>query len=215
RWSYYQLPPNLLGRTLPYALLSHRPNLQMDSNAAAIPKGDRRQHEPMWEDTFLRRKGEETWGLARLTAMAQNSSTRRKTMKIQRLHIALTIVNLGLLIFLLAQIRRVDAEGVAPVLRGRALEIVDDQSRVRASILVQPADPKARTASGKPYPETVILRLVDAKGRPEVKLGASEQGSGLGLIGETDSTYVVLKAEGSDSSLKMINQEGRQQIIKP
>jgi hypothetical protein len=136
-------------------------------------------------------------------------------MKRQRLLIAITIANLGLVIVLLAQIHRVDADGVTPVLRGRALEIVDDQNRVRASIKLQPADPKAKTASGKPYPETVILRLVDANGRPEVKLGASEQGAGLGLVGETDATYVVLKAEGSDSSLKMINQERRQQIIKP
>src|SRR5215470_13392725 len=113
-------------------------------------------------------------------------------MKVQRLFIALTLLNIGLLIFLLLQLRRVQADSVAPVLRGRELEIVDDQGRVRASIKVQPADPKAKTASGKPYPDTVILRLSDAKGRPEVKLGASEQGSGLGLIGETDATYVVL-----------------------
>ena len=64
-------------------------------------------------------------------------------MKMQRLFMALTIVNLGLLMFLLAQLRRVEADSVAPVLRGRELEIVDDQGRVRASIKVQPADPKA------------------------------------------------------------------------
>jgi len=136
-------------------------------------------------------------------------------MKVQRLFITLTLVNIGLVIFLLLQLRRVQADSVAPVLRGRELEIVDDQGRVRASIKVQPAEPGAKTASGKPYPDTVILRLIDPKGRPEVKLGASEQGSGLGLMGETDSTYIVLKAEGPDSSLKMINQEGRQQLIKP
>jgi len=136
-------------------------------------------------------------------------------MKIQRFALALTLLNLALLIFLVVQNRKAEAQNVAPVLRGRELEIVDDQGRVRASIKVQPADPNAKTASGKPYPETVILRLIDPKGRPEVKLGASEQGSGLGLMGETDSTYIVLKAEGPDSSLKMINQEGRQQVIKP
>jgi len=140
---------------------------------------------------------------------------RRNIMKIQRFAIALTLLNLALLIFLVVQNRKAEAQNVAPVLRGRELEIVDDQGRVRASIKVQPADPKAKTASGKPYPDTVILRLIDPNGRPEVKLGASEQGSGLGLMGETDSTYIVLKAEGPDSSLKMINQEGRQQVIKP
>ncbi|MCA1696315.1 MAG: hypothetical protein LC749_17235, partial [Actinobacteria bacterium] len=54
-------------------------------------------------------------------------------MKIQRVLIALTVVNLALLVFVLVQIKS------APVLRGRSLEIVDDQGRVRASIKVQPA----------------------------------------------------------------------------
>jgi hypothetical protein len=61
-------------------------------------------------------------------------------MKTHRLFIALTIVNLGLLIFLLAQIRRVGADSLAPVLHGRELEIVDEQGRVRASIKAHPAD---------------------------------------------------------------------------
>lgn len=64
-------------------------------------------------------------------------------MKIQRLLIDLTAVNLGLL-FLLAQLRPAETHSVAPVLRGRALEIVDDRGRVRASITVQPADQKVR-----------------------------------------------------------------------
>ncbi len=132
-------------------------------------------------------------------------------MKIQRLLIALTVVNLGLLMFLLAQIRPPEAHSGAPVLRGRALEIVDDQGRVRASIKVQPAG----TANGKPYPETVILRLIDPKGRPSVKLGGSERGAGLGLAGDSDPTYITLKAEGAGSSLKLTNKDGREQLIKP
>lgn len=53
-------------------------------------------------------------------------------MKIQRFLVAITFVNLRLLMFLLVQIRRVEAGSIAPVLRGSALEIVDDQGRVRA-----------------------------------------------------------------------------------
>jgi hypothetical protein len=60
-----------------------------------------------------------------------------------------------------------------------------------------------------------MFRLIDPNGRPEVKLGASVQGAGLGLAGETDTTYITLKAEGPDSSLKMTNKDGRQQLIKP
>lgn len=133
-------------------------------------------------------------------------------MKIQRLLIVLTVVNLGFLMILLLQIWQAEADSVAPVLRGRALEIVDDQGRVRVSIKVQPAD---RTSNDNTYPETVILRLIDPNGRPSVKLGASEQGAGLGLAGSTDQTYVLLKAEGSNSFLKLTNKDGRQQVIKP
>lgn len=136
-------------------------------------------------------------------------------MKIQRLLVALTVANLGLLLFLLAQLRPVEAQGALPVLRGRALEIVDDQGRVRASLKVQPADRTVTMPDGKTYPETVILRLIDANGRPSVKLAMSEQGAGLALVGEADATHVILKAEGAESSLKLANRDGRQQLIKP
>jgi hypothetical protein len=147
-------------------------------------------------------------------------------MNLQRILIALTVVNLGLTIFLLAQVRRVDAGSVEarglevgsplPVLRGSALEIVDDQGKVRASIKIHPADPKFKWPDGKTgYPETVMFRLIDPNGRPEVKLGASVEGAGLGLLGETDTTHLLLKSEGPDCSLKMTNKAGKQQLIKP
>ena len=60
-------------------------------------------------------------------------------MKIQRLLVVLTLVNLVLLVVTLAQMRPAVAEGVAPVLRGRALQIVDERGQVRASIAVLPA----------------------------------------------------------------------------
>ena len=136
-------------------------------------------------------------------------------MKIQRLLIALTVVNLGLLMFLLVQNRPVEAQSVASVLRARELEIVDDHGRVRASIKVQPADPSVKMPNGKPYSETVILRLIDAKGQPSVKLATSEQGAGLALVGDSDASYVVLKAEGPSSSMKLMNMDGKMQLIQP
>jgi hypothetical protein len=129
-------------------------------------------------------------------------------MKIERLSLALALVNVVLLLHVLGRPRSTMAEGVAPVLRGRALEIVDDEGRVRATITVLPA-------TGKPHPETVLLRLIDAKGRPAVKVGASEQGSGLSFVGESDRTQVVLKAEGASSSLKLADADGREQLFKP
>jgi hypothetical protein len=131
-------------------------------------------------------------------------------MKIQRLSIVLTVINLLLLTFSLTQFHPTEAQGV----RGRALEIVDKEGRIRASINVHPAGPSVPVPDGKIYPETVILRLIDPNGRPSVKLGASEQGSGLGLGGDSDLTYVVLKAEGASSSLKLTNKDGREQLVK-
>ena len=128
-------------------------------------------------------------------------------MTIQRLLVVLTVLNLALLAFLLAQIRTAAAE-TAPVLRGRALEIVDDHGRVRAGIQVLPAS----KADGKAYAETVILRLIDPNGRPPVKLTASTSGAALLLMGETDDTYARLM--GPDSTLTLIR-KGTLRDLKP
>jgi hypothetical protein len=132
----------------------------------------------------------------------------------QRLLIALTIVNSALLVFLLLpHVAPALANSTTLVLRGRALEIVDDQGRVRASIKVHAAETFAPT--GQKYPETVMLRLIDPNGRPEVKIGASVQGGGLGLVGRADVTQVILQAEEANSSLKLANEDGKQQLFKP
>ena len=137
-------------------------------------------------------------------------------MKIQRLLIALTVVNFVLLVFSLAQPRSVVARGVAPVLRGHALEIIDDRGRVRASITVFPADPTVKMPDGTTgYPETVLLRLITSKGRPNIKIDASEVGSGVMAGGESDPTYALLSARGPSPSLKFIDKDGRQKVVKP
>ena len=135
-------------------------------------------------------------------------------MKSQRLVIALTIVNIMVLLFSLVQSRTVAAEGVAPVLRGRALEIVDDHGRVRASIEVLPASTQK---NGELSLETVLLRLITEKGRPSVKIGASEQAAGVSFAGPTNTkdTYVILESKGTASSLTLKNEDGREQILKP
>jgi hypothetical protein len=126
----------------------------------------------------------------------------------------LTVANLVVLIFSLATMRPAVAQGVPAVLRGRALEIVDDQGRVRASLTVMPA---GTSAKGDRYPETVLLRLITERGRPSVKISASEDAAGLGLSGPTGTsdTYVILEAKGTSSSLKLRNEDGREQTVKP
>jgi hypothetical protein len=135
-------------------------------------------------------------------------------MKTERILVVLTALNL---VILLSQFRPnlVGASSNPPVLRGRALEIVDDHGRVRATLSVLPPDTKHRKPDGKPYPETVLLRLITSEGRPNVKLGASEDGSGLGLGGESDPTYVQVLAEGAQTTLKLTNKDGAERVIKP
>ena len=138
-------------------------------------------------------------------------------MKTQRLLIALTVVNLILLAFTLASMRATVAQGAqadAPVLRGRALEIVDAQGRVRASLSVLPA---GTSAAGDRYRETVLLRLITERGRPSVKIGASEQSAGMSLAGPTGTrdTYVILEAKDTTSRLKLKSENGREQVVAP
>jgi len=135
-------------------------------------------------------------------------------MKSQRWLVVLTLVNLVLLVFNLGARRPVVAEDVTPVLRGRSLEIVDDQGRVRASLSVHPA---GTPAHGDHYPETVLFRLITERGRPSVKISTSEEAAGMSLAGPTGTkdTYVLLEAKGTASSLKLRNEDGREEIVKP
>src|ERR1700694_4714043 len=111
----------------------------------------------------------------------------RKIMETQRLLTILTTVNLALLGYQVAQPRLASAStaDVPGVLRGSALEIVDARGKIRASISVLPEDPNV-IWKGKPYPETVLLRLISPDGRPNVKLGASQRGAALLIGGESD-----------------------------
>ncbi len=137
-------------------------------------------------------------------------------MKIQQFFFALTGANAALLMFLLTQPHRtVAARDTAPVLRGRAFEMVDDKGRVRAEIKVLPAQPTVKMPDGTTgYPETVQLRLFSSKGGPNVKLAATEDGSALVLGGERGG-YVQILARGTNPFVKLVNNDGRQQTIKP
>jgi hypothetical protein len=136
-------------------------------------------------------------------------------MKLSRSVVALTAANLALLLLLVVQqLRPGFAQGEAPVLRGRALEIVDSIGRVRASINVLPS---SKSPSGEDQAETVLLRLITERGRPSVKIGSSEPTSGLSFAGPTGTkdTYLILQAKGTTSSLKLRNEDGREQVVTP
>lgn len=143
-------------------------------------------------------------------------------MKIQRALTVLTVLNLGVLILLLVrQATPVQAASPDQVLRGRALEIVDAQGKVRASITINPEGPARRADGsstefgGKVFPEAVVFRLIRPDGRPSVKIATTEQGSGLDLSGGIDPAYIVLTADGGDTSVTLTNKDGHRQVVKP
>ena len=136
-------------------------------------------------------------------------------MKTHRSLIALTVINLALLLLTLAQqLPPAFAQGEIPVLRGRALEIVDAQGRVRASINVLPS---SKSRNGEDQAETVLLRLITERGRPSVKIESSEPTSGLSFAGPTGTkgTYVILQSKATVSSLRLRNEDGREQVLSP
>lgn len=127
-------------------------------------------------------------------------------MTAQRIGVILTLVNVVILTLIVSRAGlAVDGNAVG-VLRGRALEIVDERGQVRARINIEPA---VTTADGTTYPESAVLRLVDPSGRIRVKLGADQDGSGLLLANDTQQPGVHILAKSDGSTLKLIHQESR------
>jgi hypothetical protein len=139
-------------------------------------------------------------------------------MRVQRVALGLTVINLLLLVGLVAERVRpavaaeveARADAVAPVLRGRALEIVDEQDRVRAMIAVMPPS----TVDGKDYPETVLLRLIDPKSGPLVKISAAVDGSGLMLTDDTDRGVLVYARDGN-GVVRVQGKAGQEKVVEP
>jgi hypothetical protein len=129
-------------------------------------------------------------------------------LKPQRFAIVLTVINLGLLFYLLAQNHSAVAQSAPPVpsvLRGGALEIVDDQGRVRASIKV--LEPSSRLARS-----TVVLRLSDPNGRPGVKIVASDHGAAVSLVGDATRNTLLHRQSPWISLVSLKDQRPRQPL---
>jgi len=123
-------------------------------------------------------------------------------MKMQRTALAVTVVNLALLLFTLAQIRHTTAQDASPVLRAQAIELVDERGQVRSRLNVEPGG-------------EVVFRLLDENGTIRVKLGADKYGSGLLFANDATEPGVHILATGTGSSLKLKNKDGRETVIAP
>jgi len=134
--------------------------------------------------------------------------------RMHRFTLGLTVLNLVLL-GVLVSTKAATAFGSQqelPVLRGRALEIVDNQGRLRANILVHGPE----TVNGVTYPETVLFRLIDPNGGPLVKLTVARNGSALGLSdGLSGDGGVQLYARDTGSFVRIVNRSGRIQMLRP
>ena len=122
-------------------------------------------------------------------------------MKLRRVAVALLCANLVLLLGVWLLGRSAGAQAVPSVLRARAIELVDDRGLVRAQLDVE--------SSGE-----VVFRLRDASGTIRVKVGASEEGSGLVLLDEATEPGIHMLAKRGGTSLTLA--KGKQQhTIKP
>jgi len=123
-------------------------------------------------------------------------------MNMNRLSVVLTVINFVLLIIVLAQSRLIATQTIPQVLRVRAFELVDDNGEVRAQLNVE--------SNGE-----VVFRLRDAKGTIRVKLGASEEGSGLLLINDLTEPGVHILADQNGTSLTLTEEGGAKRVIEP
>ncbi len=144
-------------------------------------------------------------------------------MNAPRLLIVLTVINLTLLLLnMLPQTRSTTAQTLAPVLRVRSLEVVDERNVVRARLGV------------KGLNGPIELDLNDQNGINHVKLGAANTGTDLasGLVvadGGTDpasgthvQTFVqviarwgVATSERPTTRIKLSGADGRERVITP
>ena len=135
-------------------------------------------------------------------------------MKMQRIAIALTVINLIIMIVLLTKMNtatgRQHEQNKLEVLRGSGLEIIDSTGKLRASITFH--DPVEK--DGVTYAGGILLRLISSKGQPSVKIGAAEDGGGLSFSNEANG-YIQLLSKESGGFLKIKNADGKEQIVKP
>jgi hypothetical protein len=119
-----------------------------------------------------------------------------------RIAVALGALNLAILLGAAAKTRTSGAQGGEDILRGRALELVDEGGKTRARIDVEP--------SGE-----VVFRLLDQQGTIRVKLGAGKEGSGLLLANDATEPGVHILAKATGSSIRVVNKDGRERLIAP
>lgn len=123
-------------------------------------------------------------------------------MNVSRFAVALGVLNLAILGGAAFRTRPAGSQAGDGVLRGRALELVDERGKTRARLNVEPGG-------------EVVLRLLDQEGTIRVKLGAGREGSGLLLANDATEPGVHILANASGSSVRVVNKDGSERVIAP
>jgi hypothetical protein len=98
--------------------------------------------------------------------------------------------------------RAEEAGQVPAVLRARVIELVDERDQVRANLQVEPGG-------------EAVFRLRDAQGAIRVKLGASEDGSGLLLLDDRTEPAVQVLAKKSGTTVTLAEKGKEKKVLKP
>jgi hypothetical protein len=124
-------------------------------------------------------------------------------MRMRSLPLALTGLNLVLLIWLVATTSGVaQGQASAPVVRASAIELVDDAGIVRAQLIVTPEG------------NETLLRMRDARGDVRLKLGVSEEGSGLVMADQTAQPGLHVNAKRGSTFLTLTDTGGQPKVIR-
>lgn len=122
-------------------------------------------------------------------------------MKFARIAIVLSVFNILILVFVLAQVRSTAEAGVSPIVRARVIELVDENGKARAQLNVE--------QTGE-----VVFRLRDAKGTIRAKFGAGEDGSGLSMMDDRTEATVQIRANKSGGGIMLFDREGAKREFK-
>jgi len=122
-------------------------------------------------------------------------------MKLQRVALILTALNLVVLVALLAERRTSADPAISPVVRTNAFELVDNTGKVRAQMSVE--------QNGD-----AVFRLRGADGTIRAKFATTADGSGLVLMDERTEATVQIRANKDGGGIVLFSRDGRRNVLK-
>ncbi|MBL7816011.1 MAG: hypothetical protein JNL70_13425 [Saprospiraceae bacterium] len=122
-------------------------------------------------------------------------------MKTPYINTALLLTNFVILFFLLTSQKKAEGE-IQSIVRTKMIELVDDKGQKRASLIA--------------YPEgETVFRIMDSHGNIRVKVGGSDEGSGIVLLDDKTHPGFHALSKKNGVSLTLTDENGKQQVLKP